>query len=75
MLAALFEWMLWLGAFIYCLVKVYIKADHWSIRVLAVLMAFLFTAMRYDSKGLAVFSRKIDQQTHPVDWPSFQSWS
>ncbi|OQD92893.1 hypothetical protein PENSOL_c037G04217 [Penicillium solitum] len=46
MLAALFEWILWLGAFIYCLIKVWMKADHWSIRVLAVVMIFLFTVLR-----------------------------
>jgi chitin synthase len=47
MLAALFEWVLWLSAFIYCLVKVYIKADHWSIRVMAVVMMVLFSLTRY----------------------------
>lgn len=46
MLAALFEWILWLGAFIYCLIKVWMKADHWSIRVLAAVMIFLFTVLR-----------------------------
>ncbi|CAG8908255.1 unnamed protein product [Penicillium egyptiacum] len=46
MLAALFEWILWLSAFIYCLIKVWMKADHWSIRVLALVMIFLFTAIR-----------------------------
>ncbi|KAJ5677117.1 uncharacterized protein N7477_002750 [Penicillium maclennaniae] len=46
MLAAFFEWLLWLAAFVYCLVKVYQKADHWSIRVLAVVMAVLFIFLR-----------------------------
>lgn len=46
MLAAVFEWILWLAAFLYCLVKVYQKADHWSIRVLAVTMIVLFTLFR-----------------------------
>ncbi|KOS38735.1 hypothetical protein ACN38_g10445 [Penicillium nordicum] len=46
MLAALFEWVLWLSAFLYCLIKVWMKADHWSIRVLAVVMIFLFTVLR-----------------------------
>jgi chitin synthase len=46
MLAALFEWFLWLGAFLYCLVKVWMKADHWSVRVLAVVMIILFTVIR-----------------------------
>jgi hypothetical protein len=47
MMAALLEWFLWLAAFIYCLYKVYVKADHWSIKVLAVIMALAFTALRY----------------------------
>jgi chitin synthase len=46
MLAAFFEWVLWLAAFIYCLIKVYQKADHWSIRVLAGVMAVLFILLR-----------------------------
>ncbi|KAI2791278.1 Chitin synthase D [Penicillium oxalicum] len=46
MLAAVFEWVLWLAAFLYCLVKVYVKADHWSIKVLAALMIVLFTLFR-----------------------------
>ncbi|CAG8143461.1 unnamed protein product [Penicillium olsonii] len=46
MLMAVFEWMLWLAAFIYCLVKVYTKADHWSIRALAVVMMVLFSLIR-----------------------------
>ncbi|KAJ5491147.1 Chitin synthase D [Penicillium diatomitis] len=46
MLAAAFEWVLWLAAFLYCLIKVYIKADHWSIKVLAVVMIVLFTSFR-----------------------------
>ncbi|KAJ5332485.1 uncharacterized protein N7506_006268 [Penicillium brevicompactum] len=46
MFMALFEWMLWLAAFIYCLVKVYIKADHWSIKVMAIVMMVLFSVVR-----------------------------
>ncbi|PYH48462.1 chitin synthase D [Aspergillus saccharolyticus JOP 1030-1] len=46
LIAALLEWILFLAAFIYCLVKVYRKADHWSIRVLAIVMIVLFTLLR-----------------------------
>ncbi|KAK5132501.1 hypothetical protein LTR08_008885 [Meristemomyces frigidus] len=49
MLAALLEWLLWLLAFLYCLVKVYQKADgkgKWSIRVLAILNSIFFVGMR-----------------------------
>lgn len=46
MLAAFLEWFLWLAAFLYCLGKVYQKADNLSIKVLAVVMIILFTALR-----------------------------
>nr|KMM67908.1 class VI chitin synthase [Coccidioides posadasii RMSCC 3488] len=46
MCAALLEWFLWLAAFIYCLYKVFVKADHWSVKLLAVIMAVLFSALR-----------------------------
>ena len=44
--AAALEWFLWLAAFLYCLVKVFKKAEHWTIRVLAVIMMIGFTALR-----------------------------
>jgi hypothetical protein len=46
MLLALLEWFLWLAAFLYCLVKVYVKAEHWSSKVLAIVVGSLFTALR-----------------------------
>ena len=46
MIAALLEWFLWLAAFLYCLIKVYQKAEHWSIKFLAITMVLLFTAFR-----------------------------
>ncbi|TAQ91212.1 hypothetical protein B7494_g392 [Chlorociboria aeruginascens] len=47
MLAAFLEWFLWLAAFLYCLVKVYQKAEHWSVRVIAVIVAVVFSALRF----------------------------
>ena len=41
------EWFLWLGAFLYCLVKVYQKAEHWSVAVLAVVVGIVFTLLRF----------------------------
>ncbi|RMZ74724.1 hypothetical protein DV737_g5801, partial [Chaetothyriales sp. CBS 132003] len=38
LLAALLEWFLWLAAFAYCFCKAYQKADHWSQRLLAVVL-------------------------------------
>ncbi|GKT59063.1 chitin synthase D [Colletotrichum tofieldiae] len=46
MLAAILEWFLWVAAFLYCLWKVFIKAEHWSIRILAVIVGVLFTCFR-----------------------------
>lgn len=47
MLAALLEWFLWLAAFMYCLVKCFQKAETTSVKILSVIMAILFTALRY----------------------------
>ena len=47
MLAAFLEWFLWLAAFLYCLVKVFQKAEHWTIRLLAVIVMIIFTVLRY----------------------------
>lgn len=44
---ALLEWFLWVAAFLYCLVKVYQKAETTSIKVLAIIVMILFTALRY----------------------------
>ena len=46
MLAAFLEWFLWLAAFMYCLVKVYQKAEHWTVKLLAVVIAILFAGLR-----------------------------
>ena len=46
MCAAFLEWFLFIAAFNYCLVKVFRKAEHWSIRILAILMMIAFTTLR-----------------------------
>ncbi|KAF2154245.1 glycosyltransferase family 2 protein [Myriangium duriaei CBS 260.36] len=46
MLAAFLEWILWLAAFLYCLIKVYQKAENASIKILAAIMMVLFTVLR-----------------------------
>jgi len=46
MLAALFEWLLWLLAFLYCLMKVYQKAENLSTKLLAVILMIFFTSLR-----------------------------
>jgi len=47
MVAALLEWFLWLAAFLYCLIKVYQKAETWTVKVLAAIMMVLFFALRF----------------------------
>ncbi|KPI43174.1 Chitin synthase D [Cyphellophora attinorum] len=46
LLAAFLEWFLWLAAFFYCLYKAFRKADHWSQRLLATLLFFIFLIIR-----------------------------
>lgn len=71
MMAAFLEWFLWLAAFIYCLVKVFQKAEHWTIRLLAVAMIILFTLLRY-----ALRQEALRAPTNPrADASSFPSWS
>ena len=48
MFAALLEWFLWLAAFLYCLVKVYRKAENKSTKVLAIIVMIVFSALRYE---------------------------
>ncbi|KAK9436789.1 chitin synthase D [Metarhizium brunneum] len=46
MLMACFEWFLWLAAFMYCLIKVFGKAEHWSIRTLCLVVGSAFVLLR-----------------------------
>jgi chitin synthase len=46
-LAAFLESFLWVAAFVYCFAKAYMKADHWTQRVLAVLLSVVFIILRY----------------------------
>lgn len=46
MLAAFLEWILWIGAFMYCLWKVFRKSEHWTVNILAVLIAVGFLLFR-----------------------------
>lgn len=47
MLMACLEWFLWFAAFVYCLVKVFGKAEHWSIQLLCVAVGLAFAVLRY----------------------------
>lgn len=46
MLAAFLEWVLWICAFMYCLWKVFRKSEHWTVNVLAILVAVAFLLLR-----------------------------
>lgn len=46
MLMACLEWFLWLAAFLYCLVKVFQKSEHWSINMLCILVGTAFVLLR-----------------------------
>ncbi|KAF8457600.1 chitin synthase-domain-containing protein [Kalaharituber pfeilii] len=77
MCAALLEWFLWLAAFLYCLVKVFQKAEHWTIRFLAVIMMILFTAFRCIFLPIMVVTLPLPAritQHFPVAMVSFLQW-
>lgn len=46
MLAAVLEWFLWLAAFCYCLWKAFRKAERISGKILAIVIALAFVALR-----------------------------
>lgn len=46
MLAALLEWVLWLLAFLYCLLKAWHKSENASTKILVLLMVIVFTLLR-----------------------------
>ncbi|ORY08798.1 chitin synthase-domain-containing protein [Clohesyomyces aquaticus] len=77
MLAALLEWFLWVAAFLYCLVKVFQKAETVSIRILAVIMMFLFTALRAIFLPIMVVTLPLPSQVtqyFPQSMVSFLQW-
>ncbi|RDW79750.1 class VII chitin synthase [Coleophoma cylindrospora] len=77
MLAAFLEWFLWLAAFLYCLVKVFQKAEHWSVRVLSVLIATTFIALRCIFLPIMIVTLPLPQhvtQYFPVAMVTFLQW-
>ncbi|XXG94364.1 hypothetical protein Hte_000618 [Hypoxylon texense] len=69
MLAALLEWFLWLAAFLYCLVKVFQKAEHWTIRLLAIIIAVLFTGFRFIFLPIMIVTLPLPSQITQY-WPA-----
>ncbi|CZT43832.1 probable chitin synthase D [Rhynchosporium secalis] len=77
MVAAFLEWFLWLAAFMYCLVKVYQKAEHWSVKILAVLIAIAFTLLRLIFLPIMVVTLPLPDgitQYFPRTMVSFLQW-
>ncbi|KAI1488804.1 chitin synthase-domain-containing protein [Biscogniauxia mediterranea] len=69
MLAAVLEWILWLMAFLYCLVKVFQKAEHWTIRVLAIIIGFLFCGFRFIFLPIMIVTLPLPSQIVQY-WPT-----
>ncbi|EON63602.1 hypothetical protein W97_02830 [Coniosporium apollinis CBS 100218] len=77
MLAALLEWFLWVAAFMYCLVKVYQKAETVSVKILAIIMMILFTALRAIFLPIMVVTLPLPPQVvryFPVSMVEFLQW-
>ncbi|UNI19413.1 Chitin synthase [Purpureocillium takamizusanense] len=77
MLMALLEWILWLAAFLYCLIKVFRKADNWSMRILSVAVGTAFTLLRFIFLPIMVVTLPLPPQITQY-WPaamvSFLQW-
>ncbi|KAL5361790.1 chitin synthase-domain-containing protein [Aspergillus floccosus] len=77
MLAAFVEWILFLIAFLYCLAKVYQKAEHWSIKVLAFIMMILFASFRGIFLPIMIVTLPLPRgitQYYPLRLVSFLQW-
>ncbi|KAK4465275.1 family 2 putative glycosyltransferase [Cladorrhinum samala] len=77
MLAAFLEWFLWIAAFMYCLWKVFIKAEHWTIRLLAVFIGIAFLLLRFIFLPIMIVTLPLPSQIVKI-WPtamvSFLQW-
>jgi chitin synthase len=80
MLAALLEWILWLLAFLYCLVKVLQKASgegKWSIRILCIFNMIFFVGMRLIFLPIMMVTLPLPSQVvqyFPQDMVSVLQW-
>lgn len=77
MLAAFLEWVLWIGAFMYCLWKVFRKSEHWTVNVLAVIIAVGFLLLRMIFLPIMVVSLPLPKQiisVFPEEMVSFLLW-
>ncbi|KXS99559.1 hypothetical protein AC579_9189 [Pseudocercospora musae] len=80
MVAALLEWMLWLLAFLYCLWKVFRKANgkgKWTIRILCATNTVLFVCMRCIFLPIMLVTLPLPSQVvrhFPPDMVSILQW-
>ncbi|OIW32134.1 class VII chitin synthase [Coniochaeta ligniaria NRRL 30616] len=68
MLAAVLEWFLWIAAFMYCLVKVFQKAEHWTVRILSVVVGGAFLLLRFIFLPIMIVTLPLPSQIVKV-WP------
>ncbi|KAK4655672.1 hypothetical protein QC762_304480 [Podospora pseudocomata] len=77
MVAAFLEWFLWIAAFMYCLWKVFVKAEHWTVRFLAVLIGTAFLLLRFIFLPIMVVTLPLPSAVARI-WPtamvSFLQW-
>ncbi|KAG6020297.1 hypothetical protein E4U40_006220 [Claviceps sp. LM458 group G5] len=77
MLTACLEWLLWFAAFIYCFVKAYMKAEHWSIRALCLVIGSAFSILRIIFLPIMLVTLPLPRVISSV-WPeamvSFLQW-
>ncbi|KAK3390467.1 chitin synthase-domain-containing protein [Podospora didyma] len=68
MVAALLEWFLWIAAFMYCLWKVFRKAEHWTVQILAVVVGIAFLLLRCIFLPIMVVTLPLPSQVVKL-WP------
>ncbi|RGP74965.1 chitin synthase [Fusarium sporotrichioides] len=77
LLMACLEWFLWLAAFLYCLVKVFRKSEHWSINVLCIIIGIAFVLLRVIFLPIMVVTLPLPDAIAKL-WPdemvSFLQW-
>jgi chitin synthase len=77
MLAALLEWFLWVAAFLYCIVKVFQKAETISVRILSIFFGILFFALRAIFLPIMVVTLPLPSQVtkyFPQEMVDFLQW-
>ncbi|KAB5572123.1 chitin synthase-domain-containing protein [Coniochaeta sp. 2T2.1] len=77
MIAAVLEWFLWIAAFMYCLVKVFQKAEHWTVRILSIIVGTAFLLLRCIFLPIMIVTLPLPSQIVKV-WPremvNFLQW-